>query len=169
MRTVIRMRGRLTVGDLVSGTSLLIAATAVVATLHGCRGCAEPAPAPRPTAVPATATPAGAAAAVTPAVAPTERVIITFGDGEPDVGPAPLTVEFSVSDPFFKLEEPEFHWDFGDGTPPSNKRNPTHVYERPGRYTASLTVKDKGAVDDDTVDIQVEEPATGAPADTPPK
>jgi hypothetical protein len=31
-------------------------------------------------------------------------------------------------------------WDFGDGSPPDATANPTHVYERPGRYTVTLTV-----------------------------
>jgi gliding motility-associated-like protein len=30
-------------------------------------------------------------------------------------------------------------WDFGDGTT-SEQRNPVHIYDRPGRYTASLSV-----------------------------
>jgi len=30
-------------------------------------------------------------------------------------------------------------WDFGDGTT-STTRNPTHIYNRAGRYTVTLTV-----------------------------
>jgi gliding motility-associated-like protein len=35
-------------------------------------------------------------------------------------------------------------WDFGDGTPISTERNPTHTYANPGPYTVKLTVKNDG-------------------------
>ena len=33
-------------------------------------------------------------------------------------------------------------WDFGDGTAPSLESNPMHVYEKAGKYTITLTIKD---------------------------
>lgn len=33
-----------------------------------------------------------------------------------------------------------FEWDFGDGTPTSSAKSPTHSYATPGTYTVSLTV-----------------------------
>ena len=35
-----------------------------------------------------------------------------------------------------------YHWDFGDGSPPSNLPSPTHTYEKAGIFTVTLTVKD---------------------------
>ena len=40
-------------------------------------------------------------------------------------------------------------WDFGDGSTPSNKKNPNHRYKDCKKYTVSLTVED---YDDDTED-----------------
>lgn len=58
----------------------------------------------------------------------------------PESGEGPLTVAFtnhSQSGPGLVLRH---HWDFGDGSPPSNEESPTHVYETPGIYSVSLTV-----------------------------
>lgn len=134
----------------------MFAATVAVATLCGCRGCGKQVP-PPPTPVPPTAT--VVKAAPTSAAAESEqRPIIVFCEGEPDSGPAPLRVEFTASDPFMNIEEPKYHWDFGDGSPPSDERKPVHVYERPGRYTAHLTVTDiHGMEDEDTTEVVVEE------------
>lgn len=35
---------------------------------------------------------------------------------------------------------PIYHWDFGDGSPNSIQRNPSHIYLRPGSYNVGLTV-----------------------------
>jgi PKD repeat protein len=51
-------------------------------------------------------------------------------------GVAPLTVEFSTMP---NASVVAVSWDFGDGNA-SAKRAPSHTYERPGMYTASLTV-----------------------------
>lgn len=82
-------------------------------------------------------------------------LIIAFAEGEPDTGPAPLTVKFKASIQDSNVEDLHFTWDFGDGTPPVREKNPRHQYERPGRYTARLTVEGGGADDDDTVKISV--------------
>ncbi len=89
-------------------------------------------------------------------------IVIVFIDGNPDAGPAPLTVKFSVT----KADgEPEtYRWDFGDGSPVSDQKHPKHVYEKPGRYTARLKVTGRdGTNDEDTVRIDVEEPRTAPP------
>ncbi|MEO8603835.1 MAG: PKD domain-containing protein [bacterium] len=62
-------------------------------------------------------------------------------EAEPDSGPAPLTVQFSVE---ALLDEdfltPRFQWDFGDGTAPSSEQNPSHTYARTGEFTAVVRV-----------------------------
>ena len=61
----------------------------------------------------------------------------------PIKGLAPLTVNFSSVGSF----DPEgtaltYDWDFGDGSAVSTLANPSHVYNTPGTYTASLVVFD---------------------------
>ena len=50
-------------------------------------------------------------------------------------GAAPLTVTLS---PVASPSVTQFLWDFGDGTPSSKERAPTHVYTFPGSYAVSL-------------------------------
>ncbi|MHC4253857.1 MAG: PKD domain-containing protein, partial [Planctomycetota bacterium] len=57
----------------------------------------------------------------------------------PAGGTAPLTVRFTARGELARV------WDFGDGTR-STERSPTHTYERPGHYTAKLTVTDEEGV-----------------------
>ena len=52
-------------------------------------------------------------------------------------GTAPLVVDFENI-----ATADEYHWDFGDGTT-STRVTPQHVYNEPGNYTVTLTVKDK--------------------------
>lgn len=60
-----------------------------------------------------------------------------------DGGPAPLEVFFdNVSSGVIT----SWYWDFGDGGT-SDVQSPTHTYEQPGRYTASLTVTGPGGTD----------------------
>jgi len=57
----------------------------------------------------------------------------------PAEGVVPLTVAFSTPT---KLK---CVWDFGDGTS-SDQTHPTHVYHKPGNYTAMLTVTDEAGL-----------------------
>jgi hypothetical protein len=52
-----------------------------------------------------------------------------------------------------------WRWDFGDGTPPSTDRNPTHPYAEDGPYDVTLTVSNARGTDSETKRIQV---GTGA-------
>ena len=133
----------------------LVAVTVVFAALAGCRGSGQVRPAPPV----APAAPARAGSAQAPPN-PSPHFVIVFAEADPEVGPAPLSVHFTVFQPPQQdLDEPRYEWDFGDGSPRSNKKSPTHVYERPGRYTAHLKVTDaEGVADDDDVEIQVGEP-----------
>jgi PKD repeat protein len=77
-------------------------------------------------------------------------------EAEPDEGAPPLTVRFSgsVDDATPPLT---YKWDFGDGSPPSTESSPTHVYEKAGEYTATVSVKDaKGKTGQEEADIFVE-------------
>lgn len=57
--------------------------------------------------------------------------------GNPTTGYAPLTVQFTDQ----SLHSPtSWLWNFGDGTPTSNVKNPSHVYANIGTYSVSLTV-----------------------------
>jgi PKD repeat protein len=78
-------------------------------------------------------------------------------DADPDEGPPPLTVKFTST-----IEDATgavtYSWDFGDGSAAGTEANPTHVYQKPGEYTATLSVKDsKGIAGSEDVDILVEE------------
>jgi PKD repeat protein len=77
-------------------------------------------------------------------------------DADPDEGAPPLTVKFTstVEDATPPLT---YKWDFGDGSAPGTEANPTHVYQKAGEYTATLTVKDsKNISGSEEVDVLVE-------------
>ncbi len=72
----------------------------------------------------------------------------------PQSGIAPVSVAF---DPQVQGGDAPltFAWDFGDSTT-STTRNPSHTYQSPGTYTASVTVTDdNGDTGSDTIDITV--------------
>lgn len=111
----------------------------------------------------AAATPAAAAAAATPmgqapaaaAPAPVDELYVDL-EGDPDEGPPPLTVKWTST-----VEDGTppytYKWDFGDGTPPATDANPSHVYEKEGEFTTTLTVTDsKGISGSEEYDILVE-------------
>ena len=110
----------------------------------------------------ATSTPVVAAAA-TPmaqasgaqAAAPAEELYVDL-EGDPDEGAPPLSVKWTST-----IEDGTppytYKWDFGDGTPVSADANPTHVYQKEGEFTATLTVSDsKGLSGSEEFDILVE-------------
>ena len=97
-------------------------------------------------------------------VDPDAPIVEAFGD--PISGDAPLEVQFSSSaiDPNgTRLEDSAFRWEFGDGSSRFG-RDPVHVYDEPGVYTATLTVRDpEGKTGTDTVEITVNEPTNMLP------
>ena len=123
--------------------------------LIGCGGSEEPAKTPAAPATPATTAQQGQAAPKPPAGAE-EYELDVIVEGEPDEGAPPLTVKFQGY-----VEEDEggpwkFAWDFGDGAT-STEQNPTHIYQKEGEYTASLTVTDsRSYTGSDEIDIFVE-------------
>ena len=61
----------------------------------------------------------------------------------PRSGPAPLSVRFDASgssDP--DGQTLSFEWNFGDGIMASGSSIQTHTYQNPGRFTATVTVRD---------------------------
>ena len=60
-------------------------------------------------------------------------------NADPDIGTAPLSVEFSAMLDDDLPQPVSFQWDFGDGS--RDFSNPAHhTYREPGQYTASLLV-----------------------------
>jgi PKD repeat protein len=55
-------------------------------------------------------------------------------------GGAPLNVQFTAQATGGLYDILAWTWDFGDGTPTSSERNPTHTYGNPGVYTVTLTI-----------------------------
>ncbi len=79
-----------------------------------------------------------------------------YGGAELTAYYAPLPVFFEGWKSSPRAEIAEYEWDFGDGSPSFSGFNGAHVYEMPGTYTATLTVKDTtGATSTATQQIQV--------------
>lgn len=71
-------------------------------------------------------------------------------------GPAPHQVDFIGSGSTDDGSIVGYDWDFGDGSPSSSVMNPSHIYNSPGNFTATLTVTDNdGLTDSDTENIIV--------------
>jgi PKD repeat protein len=133
--------------------SVMMIAIAMAAVLAACtREQAKP-------VTQATATPASVAAPapqVSADAGDTDELYVDL-DADPDEGAPPLTVKFTstIEDATPPLT---YKWDFGDGSAPSTEANPTHIYQKAGEYTATLSVKDsKGISGSEDVDILVEE------------
>ena len=59
-----------------------------------------------------------------------------------------------------------WQWDFGDGST-STEREPSHVFEKPGNYTVTLTVRDDGGgADSKRMSVVVAEAPTETPSET---
>ena len=136
----------------IASHGFLFALTALLAA-----SCTQtPKEAPKATATPAAvaATPvAQAPAAAAPAAA--DELYVDL-EGDPDEGAPPLTVKWTST-----VEDGTppytYKWDFGDGTPPASDANPTHVYQKEGEFTATLSVTDsKGISGSEEYDILVE-------------
>ena len=70
----------------------------------------------------------------------------------PTSGPAPLAVTFTDTSTGGPTS---WSWDFGDGTPLSTQRNPSHTYAAAGTYTVTLTATNPGGSDTETKVIHV--------------
>ncbi len=79
---------------------------------------------------------------------PSAQIVITPGNEY-----APVVV--TLSNQNNELDE-NVVWDFGDGTSPSMENTPIHIYEKPGKYIITLTVKDENgnvATDYETIEV----------------
>jgi len=139
-------------------TLALFGITSLVA-IFSMAGCSreESAPAARATATPAVRGSAApqAAASAAPAEEPLDELYVDL-EADPDEGAPPLTVKFTSA-----VEDGTppytYSWDFGDGSPAGTEASPSHVYQKAGEYTATVTVKDsKGISGSEEYDILVE-------------
>lgn len=67
----------------------------------------------------------------------------------PARGDAPLTVQFNDGSTDADGQVVSWSWNFGDNTT-STQRNPSHVYQNPGVYQATLTVTDDAGLPNST-------------------
>ncbi|MBX3176524.1 MAG: PKD domain-containing protein [Candidatus Hydrogenedentes bacterium] len=61
-------------------------------------------------------------------------------EAAPQAGSAPLTVAFTDASAPGSAPIDRWRWNFGDRSPTSSARNPSHTYAAPGLYTVTLTV-----------------------------
>lgn len=135
----------------------------VALTLAGCGGGTPTGETPKPTpttvAPAAPATPPSTAAGAAADEADDEDMagpLLAWADSDTDEGKAPLTIKFKA-DIEGGTPPLTYVWKFGDGTPDSTEANPTHVYQKPGKYRADLEVKDSaGDSDSDYLEIDVQ-------------
>jgi hypothetical protein len=86
------------------------------------------------------------------------KKILLIAYADPDDGPAPLTVHFSVDihsvdDPV----NPKYVWNFGDDSRAVHEQNPTHTFKRPGKYRATFKITadgERAGADDVTIIVQ---------------
>jgi PKD repeat protein len=136
-------------GLITLAAALVLAGTACTRESETPKASATPVPAAPKAAAPA------APAAPKMADEGVEELYVDL-EAEPDEGAPPLTVKFitSVEDAAPPLT---YTWNFGDGSPASGEAAPTHVYQKAGEYTATVSVKDsKGQTGSEEVDVIVE-------------
>jgi len=136
--------------------------TALVAVLAlcGCNGCERAPEAPAPVVKEGHLPQAPARdAGATPSVVIPPPSCAVVASSSVDEGTAPLTVQFSAEGMCTDATG-VFAWNFGDGSAPSRDQNPTHVYAKPGTYTAKVTLADDehNASDTDELPLTVAAP-----------
>ncbi|MBM1106773.1 PKD domain-containing protein [Aurantibacter crassamenti] len=78
-------------------------------------------------------------------------------------GEAPLKVRFSGKDSSDDTEIKSYSWDFKDGK--SSSINPTHTFDKAGKYIVEFTVTDEDGLSDQVlITIEVDEPANEKPS-----
>jgi hypothetical protein len=132
---------------------------ASIALLSGCNSCERGPEAPAPVAKEGRLPRAPEPEVTAPpsVVAPPACAVVAGSSVEEGV--APLTVQFSTEGMCTDAAG-VFTWDFGDGSKPTHEPNVTHVYTKPGSYTARVTLADEehGASDTDEAPVAVTAP-----------
>ena len=129
---------------------------AAIGVLAGCtRSEEKPATATPSETAPAGSPVADAVVPTEPEVEPGDDILMVWAEAEPEEGSPPLKVQLKA-DISGGSGERKVKWDFGDGSPASAEVNPTHTYEKPGTFRASVEVSDgTGDSDSDYIDITV--------------
>jgi hypothetical protein len=138
----------------VKPTLVMLAAGLVVALALGVS--AAPSSAQKPAAKKATPK-----AKTTEDMPPIWYKLLLFPEADPDNGPAPLTVNFTVTIYDDDVVKPKFTWNFGDGSRESHQQNVQHTYKKPGQYKATIRVTDANdRLGTDVLQIDVDEPGS---------
>jgi PKD repeat protein len=115
---------------------------AVTLVLGGCSSCEQAPELPAPVAhegrLPRAPEPVVSPLS-TPAVPPPGCAVVASASVEE--GAAPLEVHLTAEGMCTDAEG-VFTWDFGDGSQPVHEQNPVHVYQKPGTYTAHVSIDD---------------------------
>jgi len=87
---------------------------------------------------------------------------VAVASASPESGTMPLEVAFAGTGSDRDGTVVSYEWTFGDGAT-STSQNPTHIYNSPGTYTATITkTYYNGATRSDSVVITVNEPTAGS-------
>ncbi|MBI4514704.1 MAG: PKD domain-containing protein [Deltaproteobacteria bacterium] len=138
-----------------TGNLLMVVAASTAALLvASCRSCTEAPPPRRARPIEGKLPPAPRAVAEPTATQEPARCAV-IAMPELIEGGAPFRVELPAEGGC--TDGPaSFEWDFGDGSARVKQQSPTHVYEKPGEYTAKVTISDpEGRTDSDRVTITV--------------
>lgn len=137
-----------------------IAVAAALAAFAACDSSPSggtPAPSPTPSAAPTARPP-------TPPPDVILAPLTVSCTARPRTGDVPLRVDFTASAAGGRLVY-EYAWDFGDGSEGSGNPAPSHIYETPGDYEATVTVTDRAqATASCSRSIAATRSATPAPA-----
>ena len=94
---------------------------------------------------------------------PENELPVAIVSATPEIGVAPLLIDFTGSASSDDKEIKSYLWDFKDGSS-SNEADPAHTFTAPGTYAVELTVEDsEGLTDANTVTITVDEPVNEPP------
>ena len=91
-------------------------------------------------------------------ILPVPKAVVKFSSF-PVSGVAPLTISITNK----SINAQKYQWEWGDGTPSSNEKEPTHIYKIPGKHFITLTVLGiNGEVVSGKAEINVSYPAPTA-------
>lgn len=80
-------------------------------------------------------------------------------EADPESGNAPLSVKFTIKaimEDDLDAVNARYAWDFGDGSPISHDKEPTHTYQKPGTYrVVAKAIDGANRLGNDDVEIDV--------------